>query len=539
MQIKCLISLLVGSTTAFAELPVDATMASSVAPIRLQINNAVPNPYISWDTQFDGVYELQAAASIDEDWTSMGEFIGNGWDEETSIQLSGGSRFFRILTRGQALFDGALRVAPVRNIIVRGDSLSTHTLWPRDVFRARLPDGPRLVADSVGGSDSNDILSRATIEKLIFPIAGEHALSPGPQKVRTFRYTTGRLDDLSRRNGWLELTLGMGDPPVRVDFFNNGVKVGESHEPDSVRVTTNYEVSKTRFYADEHGLVNGQEIYFDSPDFVEPRVIPSRWPVDVIGPSSLNVYTRAGLPVHVVWRRRYFVANVEPDSFEIKERLQDPPLEMGSDATIITDVVTGFSFDWEYSGGPWEISIQTFSARDMWTHIFWVGTNDLVDSSASQVDQLKENVVKLIERIKSKEPRFVIIPPLNGAYEDRGPGSVSFADIIAFEEWAFDSYPDYVIDVRAALFASRPESELALLADPSVDEYLRIGGTPSSPIVDGPNATGQWVGPNYLPIIHRPQNGSNWDKTHPDFDREETRNLVVNTILDWLNEKGW
>tara|TARA_R110000765_G_scaffold7963_4_gene26101 strand:+ start:105867 stop:109295 length:3429 start_codon:yes stop_codon:yes gene_type:complete len=415
-------------------------------------------------------------------------------------------------------------VHSVANITAYGDSLSTNSLYPADL---RIELDTSVLANAVGGTQSQDILARANLDELAYPIAGTDTITAGTIPLRSMRYQTGRLASSAYSyNNLDEYSRTSGPQPTRVEFFNNGVKIAEATESVNLDVTIDYATSTTNIncgIGSEPSV--GDAVYFQTRDtslapYLQYNAMPK--PVDT---SSDNT-GGAGL---VLWRV-YTVRSVGSGSFTVEFNDGDGvDVNLGSDPSGLIMATFGYQADWEYAGGAWDITISVDSPQDANISIIWMGTNNFTNLTVSQLAQVQSDIQSIIARLTTS--KFLVVPAMTGAYADRTPTTKAVTDNNDLQAWLNSEYPNNVCDIKSVLYGVRAQSEIDLMTDPAVDELLNIGGTQNAPVIGG--GTLQWIGPNYLPLQHRA------DLIHPDYDRAATRAIITDTFVNFITAKGW
>ena len=425
-------------------------------------------------------------------------------------------------------------ILPKTDLVVFGDSLSTDALWPA-VMRSH---GYTVRANAVGGTATSDILARANVEKIQIPLPND-PISVGKITVKTQRHNTGRLTRSSYNFSTASsMSKNQGPPAKNIIFYNNGEKIAVSRSSKKISISTNYGVSQTRIYClPGEELPIGTHLYFAAANS------------DLSADKQQELLPRPDSPSYtdsdnglILWRDYTVLAN-GIGWFEVEFNEGDGvAVDLASDASGDVVALLGHQIEWDYEGGAWNLTIQTYADADTKTAVIWAGTNDFTNLSVSQLEQAKSNINALVSRQKTLHRRIILIPSLTGAYPDRTPTTRAVLDNNDFQAWLHQTYPEFVCDIKAALYADRDQAELDLMSNPKVNELIAVGGSPVNPVrgTNGVDAQLQWVGPDYLPLKHRSMaSPTNWDLIHLNYHSLETMGLFIETLKQHIEERNW
>lgn len=464
-------------------------------------------------------------------------------------------------------------------IQVFGDSISTTTLWPRFV-RNEISDP--IVSNAVGGLNSLVQSGVSEVYTIDYPVAGKDTITPGTVELRAERYSHGSFRRGHYAKLWLNYSL-LIDEVQKVEFFNNGVKIGEEWEPYSFPVWTNYSSDQQKIFTHPgHELSPGDIVHFDRTEYATlTQDISRATPTDV----SISTYTASfgavknvvGMPHHIVRRQPLYVSEVGTDWLKVSfSKSLSPIIDLGSDGSGNMFCVAGYRFDWEYDGSPdWDISIRTWTKRDDWAVILAVGTNNFtqqtddfsVMDAGNRYLKWQKSVLDIIDQTKPSIKEIYAIGPFirhsNGAGENAySPDSITFGEVLDARKWLANQFGQMYIDVFAEFEARRGDETAWLLenlggnlvaginynkqtgklmdADGTDIEPGSLSTTPREIYgVLGPITQTSWVGYDaaksmgYLPVQFRNGSMDNpyIDKVHPNrFGQEVIADVVLAKI---------
>lgn len=409
---------------------------------------------------------------------------------------------------------------------------------------------------AIGGSSSWEQVRNFDGVYIAYPQGSEYTvsnwtpnddqISPGTVTIRiqraVARRTFGTSGDRTYEAQWPEYAQKVNNP-TKVRVTNNGRVIGSAIH-NTIEVTTDYATDINRIYATAHGLGDEDIVHFwiDDPDR------PQR-------DAENTVWQSPHRPSAMVEYKAYEVVNAEADSFELLEIAADQQagtiFDLGSDATGTLICETGWTLDWEYTGGDWELEL--WAEHENSDRLFIIqGTSNDVDVGAEGNDYYRWDTHTvpayeyMIARVATYPKRVIFITPAfttrEGGFPDgenyewinddvRPWAAAKAAAESGFEYW--DMYQVMTDDDQHL-----PE-ELALLADPEVAETLHIRGDVTDESTWEAFATDQgdtveaMVGPGWLPMQYR---SSFADGTHLS---EAGADYVAGEISDLIDALGW
>lgn len=413
------------------------------------------------------------------------------------------------------------------HIYVVGDSISTPGAWP--VILSALT-GRHTFSQAIGGTTSPSMVKRARGVELVCPLT--NPATPGVVHMRWNRHIADRTSLNNYRAQWACLAKQVSEPS-RIEVYRNGRLLGLAKRMLK-SFTTDYVRNQKAAFCPQHGLKAGDQVTFISndPDYPEDLSVSDK--------AARWNFTSPRLPGAVIERRVYFAANVTPDSFEIKELANDSAtLDIGGNAVGTQSIETGWTFDVDYAGGPWDV---TWASRTKYDDAIWVlevSANDIPGTGAITKNTIP-NTQLLLSQMTGENPRYLLLCPPTGSFGDRGPGKTgwtNYHDI--YMPWVQTNHPDNYVDIMAIWAATRTAKELSLLKDPKTPELLWITGRPTDETswkvyreaTEG--AIQMWVGPGFTPLHLRT---SFSDGIHPN---QAGNRLIANAVAAFMTKKGW
>lgn len=439
-----------------------------------------------------------------------------------------------------------------QGIFCIGDSMTYN--WAVDL--AELLPERFVVGRGVGGTNSAAQVSRVNGVSITYPLDGQ--VKPDNWTTATDTINAGTVNIQLRRvvekntyygsvvesyrSQWVERAQQISNPS-RVEVFNNGQKIGDATH-HTMEVTTDYATDNYKLYRTAHGLANGDFLFL----WMQDANRPAR--------SELSYWQSPQRPENLTEYKAYTVTNATADSFEIVETdLAGTRMDLGSDATGTLICETGWSLDWDYDGGAWDLSIRTRS--DISDHI-WIcqtTTNDvLIGTPDNSYERWGTHTLPAIEylldNMLSHPKRFIYVIPTLSAYDvTGGVGSANWIwinDVV--RPWANARAlvdPNFLV-VDPYQLSNAPgvrlAEELALLANPAVAELLWIRGNPHAPssweafTADQGDTFRRWVGHDFLPLHFRSGNDFN-DSGH--YDDDDGAQFVAASVRDAIINAGF
>lgn len=427
-----------------------------------------------------------------------------------------------------------------RDIAVVGDSMAVN--WPTDL--AALYDDREVFNWAIGGTTSLKQIRQFNGVYIDYPQNDD--VEPDDWTPDDDSITAGTVTIRINRNGAHRTYASSGDRtyeaqwpayvakvsnPSRVFVLNNGERIGEATH-NTFEVTTDYGTDINRIYAPAHGLSDGDLVAF--------------WMDSATGT----------LPSGLVERKVYEVTAATADDFELIAVVQEAtPVDIGSDASGTMICESGWTLDWEYAGGDWDLSLSVvhdYSARII---LCQTTTNDVDRGDpAGDYHRWPTHTLPAIEYLRSQQrsypKRIVYVTPTlshePGFGSEGDPnyewinGTVRvWADAQAAADANFIYVDPYRLAVSEAVYTAE---ELALLDDPEVPQALHIRGDPHTPASWEAFATDQgdtfhrMVGPGYMPLHFR--SGTTFsDSGH--WDDDDGAEWLAQQVFNAIESAGW
>ncbi len=410
---------------------------------------------------------------------------------------------------------------------VVGDSISTPGTWTTQL---EAITSKHYFSQAIGGSASPAMVGRARGVELVTPTTPPTA--PGTVHMKWSRHIADRSHDPKYKAEWAACAKSVSEPTA-ITVYQKGKLLGQAKHQVK-KFTTAYASNPKTIHCPGHGLKEGERVAFISND--------PEYPNDINCSDSRErwAFSSPKLPHSIVERRVYFVANVTPNSFELKEMVKDAEtLDLGGDATGSPDIDYGWTYDVNFSNkGPWEV---TWSVKTKYDNLIWlmeVSANDIPMFKAEEITI--PNAMTLLKQMSGTNPRFIIVCPPSGSFIERGPGTFNWKNYYeTYMPWVKKTFPNNHIDVMALFETKRTAKELSLLADPKTPECLWIKGKPGEEgtwegfKVATPDAFQSWVGPGYIPLQFR---ASFSDSIHPNASGNK---VIAEAVAAMLKAKGW
>jgi hypothetical protein len=379
-----------------------------------------------------------------------------------------------------------------------GDSLTGNPGTYATKLPALLPGNRSVQNCGIGGDTSLQIAERMAGLTITSPYPAQSASTPAgtPVRIVASRTTHARIMSTSHRSNWAAFSATLANVS-KVEFFNRGVKIGESSTPLAASVTSNRAVNASRLLAPGHPFVNGDVVQFPAGPLPSPLVVGKTYfvrdadaggfsiveadvafTVTASSPAPSTRFVSSGHPLangDTVWFRRgaappglfagrlYHVRDVDSGAFSVAATPGGPALSMvydytgavmgkpgltavslGADFAGSTAVQGPFVFDWIHPGGATSLSLRTHTDRDANTFILWMGRNN-----NARPHEVYADIRAAVRHIKALDARFLIVSVTNGGGESLGNqyyvGTVNLNHLLRLE------FPDNFVDVRAAL----------------------------------------------------------------------------------------
>lgn len=388
-------------------------------------------------------------------------------------------------------------VAPAALITCWGDSLTGNPGTYAEKLSALLP-GRSTQNCGIGGDTSIQIADRLRGLQITSPYPAYAASTPAGSTVRVVasRTTHARIMNPSLRGNWATWSATIANAS-RVEFFNRGVKIGESSAPLSASVTSNRAVSASRILAAGHPFSAGDVVHFPAGPLPSPLVVGKPYYVRdadaggfrlvegdvsaVVTASSSAPSTRFVSASHpyangdAVWFRRgatppgyfadrfYFVRDADTGGFALADTAGGPaismiynftgavmgkpgltPVSLAADFAAPTAIRGPFVLDWTHPGGATALSLRTHTDRDANTFIFWMGRNN-----NARPHEVYADLLAAIEQIKALDARFLIVSVTNGGGESLG--NPYYYGTVNLNHFLRRQFPANFVDIRSAL----------------------------------------------------------------------------------------
>ncbi len=379
-----------------------------------------------------------------------------------------------------------------------GDSLTGNPGTYVSKLPALLPGSRATQNCGIGGDNSMQIAERMAGVTITSPYPAQAASTPAgtPLRIVASRTTHARIMSTSQRSNWAAYAATLAKVS-KVEFFNRGVKIGESSTPLAASVTSSRAANSSRLLAPGHPFADGDVVQFPAGPLPSPLVVAKTYFVrgadaggfslveaDVaftVAASSAAPSARFDSPGHpfvagdTVWFRRgaappglfsgqlYHVRDVDSGGFSLAATpggnaismvynytgavLGKPgltPVSLGADFAGATAVQGPFVLDWTHPGGPTSLRLRTHTDRDADTFILWMGRNN-----NARPHEVYADIRAAVRQIKALDARFLIVSVTNGGGESLGSGyyygSINLNHLLRLE------FPDNFVDVRTAL----------------------------------------------------------------------------------------
>lgn len=413
----------------------------------------------------------------------------------------GNARHYRIAA-------GAAIENPSPTVTCWGDSLTATTPGYPSKLAAAL--GRTVQNCGIGGDTSIQIRDRMVGLQITSPRPTTAAsAAPGtPVRIAASRTAHARVMNPAYRSLWATYAGTIAEVSM-VEFFNRGVKIGESSAPLAAAVTSNRSANPQRVLSAGHPFANGDVVHFPSGPLPSPLVPGKTYHVrdaDAAGfsltedDSFVGITATAAapntvfdcpghpfvngdavwfpttpLPAPLVVGRTYYVRDAGSGVFSLAESpggaavsmtsglsavlLKGPPrapLSLTADFAAATPVRGPFVFDWIHPGGATDLSIRTHTDRDANTFVFWLGRNN-----SSRPHEIYADLHAAVEHIKAINGRFLILGLLTASNELAG--NQYYFNAINLNQLLRREFPNEFVDIRKKLIlAGQPTGQDAL-----------------------------------------------------------------------------
>ena len=422
----------------------------------------------------------------------------NGPSVGVSDSRFGTRRFYR-LSAGLANSP----TTPSSNLVCWGDSLTAYTNCYPTMLASNL--GRTVWNGGIGGDTSTQITERMLGATLTspFPYFSSNTPAGTPLRLVASRSRHSRVMNSANRSDWMANAAKIANVQ-KVEFFNLGLKIGESINPLSTWVSSDTNISPTRLLVPGHPFSNGTIVHFPAGPLPSPLVVGKTYYVRdadaggfalvetdtfVSAAKNTTIFTASNHPfsngdtLHfpygphpppLIANRIYRLTNVSTHSFSLTEEsggsplvmLYDlsnllvrgalrPPLVLGGNFSGPTFCQGPFVLDWIHPGGPSAITIQTHTDRDNLTHIFWMGRNNINRPNETYAD-----LRLALQHMKNADARFLILGtiPATSTGETLTPTNYNgyYNGALNLSRKLHEEFPREFIDIREFLIGYAP-----------------------------------------------------------------------------------
>ncbi|MDX6765229.1 MAG: fibronectin type III domain-containing protein [Candidatus Methylacidiphilales bacterium] len=485
----------------------------------LQISAAPASVGLVWPEQsglLDASLRLEESADL-ATWgnSTLGTTAGNGTRSATDARGSA-ARFYR-LTPGTTS-----PATPSAIITCWGDSLTGNPGTYVDKLKVLLPGNRTVQNCGIGGDTSLQIADRLRGVTLTSPIPAYavSTLAGTPVRLVASRTTHSRIMNTSNRSSWTSYSATIANVS-KVEFFNFGVKIGESSTPLSATVTSNRTANPSRLISPGHPYSNGDVVHFPAGPLPLPLIVGKTYYIqnaDAGGFSLVEADTqftvtasttapsgrfasaghpygngtavsfrRGAAPPGLYGERLYYVRDADSGGFSLADTPDGPALTMvynysgavlGPPSSTVVSLAANFSaptairgpfvLDWVHPGGPTSITLRTHTDRDGNTFIFWMGRNN-----NGRPHEVLADLREAVGQIKALDGRFLIVSVTNGGNE--GPGVSYYWNTINLNSLLKKEFPHEFVDIRSPIVMGALDTveEQAFRADDCPPPSLR------------------------------------------------------------------
>ena len=421
---------------------------------------------------------------------------GGGMRAATDTR-GGSSRFYRVV-------GSALNENPGPMITCWGDSLTGNPGTYAEKLPTLLP-GRSTRNCGVGGDTSLQIADRMRGLTITSPYPSFAAGIAAGTNIRVVASRTTHARVMNPSTGSARATYAATISNVsKVEFFNRGVKIGESSTPLGDAVTSNRAANATRMLASGHPFLNGDVVHFPAGPLPSPLIIGKTYFVrdadangfslvaDDVSFSITKTTSRLVSANHdfvdgdIAWfrpgatipgffaDRPYYVRDSDSGGFSLSDTpggtaittaydytgviLGKPaktPVSLSADFAAATTIKGPFVFNWNHPGGPTKLSLRTHTDRDADTFILWMGRNN-----NARPHEVYDDIHAAVEQIKALNARFLIVSVTNGDNTTGGEtiGNQYYTGTVNLNHLIHQEFPDNFVDVRTALIRAASSS---------------------------------------------------------------------------------
>lgn len=417
----------------------------------------------------------------------------------TALDTRGGDRrFYRLQATPR------VPVTPSPRIVCWGDSLTGNPGTYAEKLLTLLP-GRTVLNCGIGGDTSLQIADRLRGLTLTSPFPAFAASTPAGTSVRIVASRTTHARVMNPASGAARATQAATIANIsRVEFFNRGVKIGESSTPLAATVTSNRAANATRLLAAGHPFANGDVVHFPAGPLPSPLIVGKTYFVrgadaagfslvadDVTFSIAANTsrftspnhdfvngdtasFRPGAAPPAFFAHQLYHVVAADSEGFSLAATPGGPALStthtfsgviLGKPARTLVSLSADFAaptalqgpfvFDWTHPGGATDLALRTHTDRDADTFILWMGRNN-----NARPHEVYADIRAAVEHIKALDARFLIVSVTNGDNATGGEtiGNQYYIGTVNLNQLLRQEFPDNFVDVRTALIRAANSS---------------------------------------------------------------------------------
>lgn len=393
---------------------------------------------------------------------------------------------------------------PSARIVCWGDSLTGNPGTYAEKLLTLLP-GRTVLNCGIGGDTSLQIADRLRGLTVTAPFPAFAASTPAGTPVRIVASRTTHARVMNPATGSTRATHAATIANVsRVEFFNRGVKIGESSNPLSATVTSNRAANPTRLLAAGHPFADGDVVHFPAGPLPSPLLVGKTYFVraadsagfslvadDVAFTLTANTsrfvsanhdfadgdtasFRPGAAPPAFFANQLYHVVSADTEGFSLAATPGGPALTgshtfsgviVGKPARTVVSLAANFAapttlrgpftFDWSHPGGATDLTLRTHTDRDADTFILWIGRNN-----NARPHEVIADLRAAVEHIKALDARFLVVSVTNG---DTGTGETIgnqyYIGTVNLNRLLRLEFPDNFVDVRTALLRAANSSD--------------------------------------------------------------------------------
>jgi hypothetical protein len=409
----------------------------------------------------------------------------------------GKARFYRVA-------GAAVSVEPAPLITCWGDSLTGNPGTYAEKLPVLLP-GRSTQNCGVGGDTTLQIADRLRGLTITSPYPSYAVSTPAGTNIRIVASRTTHARVMNPATGSARATYAATIANVnKVEFFNRGVKIGESSTPLAASVTSNRATNPTRLLAAGHPFTNGDVVHFPDGPLPSPLIIGKTYFVRDADANGFSLvaddvsFTIAKTTARLVssnhdfvdgdiaWfrpgaaipgffaDRPYYVRDSDSAGFSLADTpggmaittaydytgaiLGKPgrtPVSLTADFAATTPIRGPFILNWNHPGGPTKLTLRTHTDRDANTFILWMGRNN-----SARPHEVYADIHAAVEHIKTLNSRFLIVSVTNGDNTTGGEtvGNQYYTGTVNLNYLIQKEFPYNFVDVRTALIRAASSS---------------------------------------------------------------------------------